>query len=263
MKKYLKYMLVLAAAFMFLVGIKAEAKSLKISSPAKTMYVKQEIQLKVTPSSMKNKVKWKSSDKKVATVSKNGAVTAKKAGKVKIYAVSAKNSKEKAVYQIKVKKFQEKTLSANCSVIHPSSEPLPSIGRTYKVFHSKKEIDEFLKEDKDGFYASYSFKEKLKEYNKSFFNKKSLCIVYITTTGSGCTPVKVESIQLVQNKKGKVAAKLLAEIGLQGPDEMWTADVASFYAVAELDKADAEMIQDYKVEMFSELPYTPGIEFFD
>lgn len=261
MKKYLKYMLVLAAAFMFFGGIKVEAKSLKISSPAKTMYVKQKIQMKVMPSSMKSKVKWKSSDKKVATVSKNGTVTAKKPGKVKIYAVSSKNNKEKAVYQIKVKKFQKKTLSANCSVISPSSEPLPSIGREYKVFYSKKEIDGFLKADKDGLYASYDFKKKLKEYNKSFFKKKSLCIVYITTEGSGSTPVMVESMQLVQDKKGKVTAKLRAGIGVQGPDEGWTCDVASYYAVAELNKADAEMIQGYTVEKFQMAAGPPIIDY--
>lgn len=259
MKKILKCMLAMAMVVIFLGGMKAEAKPFKISSPAKTMYVKQKIRLKSTPSSMK--VKWKSSNKKTASVSKNGTVTAKKPGKVKIYAVSAQNSKMKAVFQLRVKAFQQKTLSAGCFVISPSSSPLQSIGKKYKVFRSKKELDAFLKADEEnGGNISYGLGQNLKKYNKSFFKKKSLCIVYISTEGSGSTPVMVESIQLVQDKKGKVTAKLRAGIGLQGPDEMWTCDMASYYAVAELDKTDAEMIQGYKVEKFQMVSDPPSVD---
>lgn len=251
MKKYLKYLLMMAAIVLCVGGMEAEAKSLRLSAPAKEMYVKQKMQMKVTPSSMKNKVKWKSSNSKIASVSKNGTVTAKKAGKVKIYAVSSKNNNKKAVYQLTVRNFKAKTLSSNCWVIRDGSSLIPSIGKKYKVFQSQEEVSGFLKEDKkNGGYVSYYLEKKLKSYKKSFFKKNCLCVIYITTVGSGSTPVSVESIQLVQSGNGKVTAKLRAGIGVQGPDENWTADVATFYAVAELDKKDAQMIQGYAVEEF-------------
>lgn len=251
MKKYIKYLLAFSVAFMVVCSMKAEAQSLKISAPATTMYVGQKIQVKVMPSSMKRKVKWKSSNDKIASVTSNGKVTARKAGKVKIYAVSSKNNKQKAVYQLTVRKFKAKALSSNCWVIRDGSNPLPSIGKKYKVFYSQEEVSEFLKEDKkNGRYVSYYLEKKLKSYPKNFFKKKCLCVIYISTEGSGSTPVMVESIRLVQNKNGKVTAKLRAGIGVQGPDENWTGDVATFYAVAELNKKDAQMIQGYTVEKF-------------
>lgn len=58
--------------------------SLSLSSK-KTVYLKNPVTLKAkaTPS---NKIKWKSSNKKIATVSSKGKVTPKKSGKVTIYA---------------------------------------------------------------------------------------------------------------------------------------------------------------------------------
>lgn len=251
MKKYFKYLMVIAVVAMFAGGGKVQAQSMKIVTPSKTMYVKQKVRMQITPSSMKGKVKWKSSDKKIASVAKNGTVTARKAGKVKIYAISLKNSKKKAVCRITVKPFRNRTLSVNCYAEKFSSQ-LPSIGKKYRVFDSKKEIDEYLKADKkNGGYVSYGMESVMKQYKKSFFKNKSLCVVYISTFGSGSTPVSMEkSIQLTQNKNGKVTAKLRAGIGVQGPDEMWTCDVVSAYAVIELSKKDAAMIQDYKVETF-------------
>lgn len=251
MKKYLKYIVVVAIVILCMGGMKAQAKSLELSAPAKTMYVKQKMQMKVTPSSMKKNVRWKSSDNKIASVTANGKVTARKAGKVKIYAISSKNNKKKAVYRLTVKNFKAKTLSANCWVIRDGSRPLPSIGKKYKVFHSQQEVSEFLKEDKEnGGYVSYYLEKKLKSYKKSFFKKKCLCVIYISTEGSGSTPVIVDSIQLVQKHNGRVNAKLRAGIGIQGDDEVWTCDMATFYAVAEFHKKDAQMIQGYTVEKF-------------
>lgn len=251
MKKYAKYLLAMALVFMVVCGMRAQAHPLRVSAPSKAMYVRQKIQLKVTPSSMKKKVKWKSSNRKVASVASNGKVTARKAGRAKIYAVSTKDNKEKAVCQITVRDFKVKALASNCSVVRNGSRPLPSIGKKYKVFHSQAEVNQFLKEDQEnGGHVSYYLEKKLKSYKKGFFKKKSLCVVFISTEGSGSTPVLVESIKLVQDKNGKVKAKLRAGIGVQPPDEAWTCDMATYYAVAELKKSDAQMIQGYTVEKF-------------
>lgn len=257
MKKYVKYLLLMAAVIFFAGGGNAQAQSMKIAQPPKTMYVKQNMQIQVAPSSMKGKVKWKSSNKKIASVSKNGTVTAKKAGRVKITAVSLKNSRKKAVCRITVKAFKNKTAAANCHAVKTHCV-LPSVGMNYKVFHSKKEIDAYLKagKEKGGFTRiSYEMESALKKYKKSFFEDKSLCVVYLSTFGSGSTPVTMEeSVRFTQGKNGRVTAKLCAEIGVQGPDELWTADVAYAYALAELDKADAAVVNNYKVEMYSADP---------
>jgi hypothetical protein len=63
--------------------IKVNAQEIKITSPKKTIYVKQRIQLKVTPKEVRSKMKWKSANSKIAVVSKSGVVTGKYPGKVK------------------------------------------------------------------------------------------------------------------------------------------------------------------------------------
>lgn len=53
------------------------AKKIKLNKTRATVYVGKTVQLKVNN---KKKVKWSTSNKKVATVSKKGKVTGKKAG---------------------------------------------------------------------------------------------------------------------------------------------------------------------------------------
>lgn len=65
------------------------ASSVKISSTKETVFVKDTFTLKVTGTS--GKVKWSTSNKKVATVNKKGKVTAKKQGKATIQAKVGKN----------------------------------------------------------------------------------------------------------------------------------------------------------------------------
>lgn len=261
MKKYFKYLLVIAAIVMCMGGIKAEAKSFQISAPSKTMYVKQKQQLKLTPASMKGKVRWRTSDKKTVAVSENGLLTAKNPGNVKVYAVSLENRSKKAVFPLKVVAFKKKTYTDNCFAVESISGLLPGIGKKYRVFDSKKEIDEYLKAGKkEGGYIAYGLQGDLKQYKKSFFKKKSLCIAYVSTFGSGSTPVTAYEMQLTQDKKGKVTAKIRVGVGEQGPDEAWTADVVTYYAVAELSKKDAAMIDGYKTEMFKTVELPPFID---
>lgn len=84
---------------------KKEAKIL-LDRTSATLYTEQKVSLKTLTLYAFSKVKWKSSNKKVATVDSSGKVTAKKAGTAIITAyVEDKNkSKKKAVCSIKVKK---------------------------------------------------------------------------------------------------------------------------------------------------------------
>ena len=88
--------------------------TVKVTSPATKVKItgkktikfkkgkKNTIKLKatVTPKKSTDKVKWSTSNKKIATVSKKGVVTVKKKGKVKI---TAKAGKKKATIKITIK----------------------------------------------------------------------------------------------------------------------------------------------------------------
>ena len=83
-----------------------KVKSVKLSKTKVTMTVGQSKTLKVTikPSGASKNVVWKSSNKKVVTVSSKGILKAKKAGTAKITCSSKKYPKIKATCEVTVKK---------------------------------------------------------------------------------------------------------------------------------------------------------------
>ena len=78
--------------------LKFDKKSYKLSV-GKTLKLKKE--LAMLPEGTKAEVKWKSSDKKIATVDENGKVTAKKEGTVTITATASNGVT--ATVKIKIK----------------------------------------------------------------------------------------------------------------------------------------------------------------
>lgn len=83
-----------------------KVSAIKLNATKKTMFVGETATLKVkkvTPAKGSKVVTWKSSNKKVASVTAKGKVTAKKAGMVKITATSKSNKKVKATCTIMVK----------------------------------------------------------------------------------------------------------------------------------------------------------------
>lgn len=93
-------------------------KSIKVKPTSITLVVgkKSKIRVKsVKPKKASKAVKYKSSNKKVATVSSKGTVTAKKAGKATITVTSKKNKKAKAKVKVTVKAKPKKTTTTTTS----------------------------------------------------------------------------------------------------------------------------------------------------
>jgi ribosomal protein S8 len=84
------------------------------------MYVGQKYKLKAN--GFKGKVKWKSSNKKIATVNKKGKITAKKKGKVKII---AKYKKTKRVCKVTIVSKKEYKKIMNKKKSNPESSVAP------------------------------------------------------------------------------------------------------------------------------------------
>ena len=90
-----------------------EVTAITLNTKSKSLTVGQTYQLKVdevTPKGADKGVIWKSSNSKVAMVSSNGKVTAKKSGNATIRAISKENNKVKGTCKIKVFKKVKKVL---------------------------------------------------------------------------------------------------------------------------------------------------------
>lgn len=121
-KKMFTVMLALCVALsMAMASVTANAatkkpKKIYLKATSTTVDIKGKVKVsvyKVKPSKASKSVKWKSSNKKVATVSKSGYVTGKKKGTVKITATSKKNKKAKKTIKITVKDLKAKSVTMN------------------------------------------------------------------------------------------------------------------------------------------------------
>ena len=125
-------------------GITAQAKQKKIEFEQKNIILytgqKEDVQLQLNGKKyQKNKIVYKSSDKKIATINKNGKIVAKKKGKVTIYA-KIKGKSKKAKCKVKVLQSVK-----SLKIISKATDYY--VGRTYKLKASTnpKKVDEKLK----------------------------------------------------------------------------------------------------------------------
>ena len=121
-KKMFTVMLALCVALsMAMASVTANAatkkpKKIYLKATSTTVDLKGKVKVsvyKTKPSKASKSVKWKSSNKKVATVSKSGYVTGKKKGTVKITATSKKRKKVKKTIKIKVTNLKAKSVTLN------------------------------------------------------------------------------------------------------------------------------------------------------
>lgn len=132
-KKMFTVMLALCVALsMAMASVTANAatkkpKKIYLKATSTTVDIKGKVKVsvyKTKPSKASKSVKWKSNNKKVATVSKSGYVTGKKKGTVKITATSKKNKKAKKTIKIKVTNLKAKsvTMSKKSAILFPNDK---------------------------------------------------------------------------------------------------------------------------------------------
>lgn len=132
-KKMFTVMLALCVALsMAMASVTANAatkkpKKIYLKATSTTVDIKGKVKVsvkKVSPKKASKSVKWKSSNKKVATVSKSGYVTGKKKGTVKITATSKKRKKVKKTIKIKVTNLKAKsvTMSKKSAILFPNDK---------------------------------------------------------------------------------------------------------------------------------------------
>ncbi len=234
-------------------------KQIILSSKNQTIYTDQSITLKVkktVPKGASTDVRWSSSNKKVARVTKSGKVTGIKAGTATITAVSKKDKTVKASCKVKVLKYKAKTIKAKKSYTSSSNPYLKSSGKTYRVITSYKELTTF-KKDMQKQYKKYNspgtkayfqksaLGKKLNKYKESYFESKVL-IVIEGSTASSSRRIEIGDFKLSQNKKGKVCGNLyVSEILPKGANE--TGDMSYQQYFIEPNKKDIRGIQSYRL----------------
>jgi len=118
-------------------------KSMKITGMSKKLAAGKKMKLAVVTkptNATLQKFKWKSSNKKYATVNSKGVVTAKKAGigkKVKITATARDGSKKKATYTITIMKDSVKSIKLKASKTSVKAGKSVTVKATIKTTGSK------------------------------------------------------------------------------------------------------------------------------
>ena len=99
-------------------------KKIKLNKKKLTLTVGKSYKLKaaVSPKKANKKVKWKSSNKKIVTVTSKGKLKAKKAGKATITCTSKANKKIRATCKVTVKKTKKTSKPANSNPDDSKSE---------------------------------------------------------------------------------------------------------------------------------------------
>lgn len=268
----------------------AAPKAITLSKTSKTVYVGQKYKLKVkavTPKKADTAVKWKTSDKKIATVDKNGTITGKKKGTVTITAVSKSNSKIKAKCKVTVKKFKTTNIDFKDKVISGGGLELlhlnfdsnkhedPHIIKTYdelkelkkrikKYYYIRSYYDEdspfFGSEIKEKNLIGDNIIEKLDKYDKKFFKTKALyynCIDFTSIIEGEDINYSFDCVK-VQKKissKGKLTCYMYVKRKIKdfkpSKELNHTAYVynSSAYFI-ELNQKDISGVQDYKLKHY-------------
>lgn len=160
----------------------------KVKLNKKTIYLAPKVKYKLKITGTKKKVTWKSSNKKIATVSKKGKVTAKKTGKVTITAkVKGKKYKCK-VYVVKKARYNARKLRD--FVVKKGKKRKDGDGKTYYYIENT-----WLDEEQTEYIASI---EAYKDKNTMRFTH----MIRPDTTAGGSYSYTM-SIDLIKKSSGR------------------------------------------------------------
>ena len=169
-----------------------EAAAKKVTLKASNKKVCAGKTVKINAKAMKGaKLSYKSSNKKIATVNRNGVVTGKKAGTVKI-TITAKKSKYKTVKKtitVKVVKQNQKITASNVTLTIGQRKNLGAKARTPMIYKSSN--PKVVSVDKKGnLKALRTGTAKIKVYAKATgtFNKASRTITVKVTKKTAAKP---------------------------------------------------------------------------
>ena len=253
--KKLTLLLCTLCFFLAVFTLPAAAKSKSI--PKKLFLSRKEILLyvgesknlwveKVHPAKASAKVTWKSKTPKIASVSKNGKVTAKKAGKTVITAAAKKNPKVKALVKVTIKKRpkkQEKDCAFQANFFSDSIRLPSQAGWRYGepiIIRSKEDFDEL--------FINYHLDKDFENYKNMDFKKNSL-IVLDTKIGSG----EVLSCSTKLDASGKLQCLLKVRLHSYGspPDGTYYLTYIPDYKIAlKISRKDEAMIDYFQINLF-------------
>lgn len=238
-KKIYKGVLMFVALFamVFISSTTAEAAA-KLSKKSATLYVGETLQLKLTGGS--GSATWKSNKSKIATVSKNGLVTAKKTGTCKISVKQAGNS---YTCKITVKKLPKNYATVNGKRVKvgktvtlkykiKSSKPIATM--SIKYIYNKKAL-KITNEEEMSRYPTWLCNE---YYPDSIVNEKECDIAHLIH----CDETKTDGIYYknVDCKNGKLFEVMKVKVLKSGNYKM---NVDVYSAMND----DGESVKGYKV----------------
>lgn len=210
---------------------------------------------KVYPADASSKVNWYSKNKKVAVVSANGKVTAKKSGKAAIVAVSKKNPAVTSIIRVRVKKRpaqREKECSYTAKFHYDFDVSLwAELYKEAVVIRSKEDMQEAVRViKKQRPEWKYMLKKSfLAEYRKMNFEKESLVVLFFPTAGD-ITFSQIASCSAKFNENGR----LQCDVGvLYRKKPLYPQTVMSTFAVAlRMNKRDEAMVDDFQLKFEEE-----------
>ena len=238
---------------------KLAPQMLALSRKEITLYVGETKELsveKVKPAAASRKVIWKSK-KKVAEVSGDGKVTAKRPGKTVITAVSKKNPKAKATVKVTVKKRPAK-IEKECAFTYgiyafPDYENLerawPEKNRyCFHVIHTKNDFDELMRTLERNGLKNYR-KTFFGEYAEMDFEKESL-ILYIYVKKQSESD-RIEGISTKLDESGKLRG--IIDYRYRSSHSSPISILYTYALVLRMEKKDAAMIDEYVLD-YQEIP---------